>query len=138
MPIHWAAQEGNLRAVQQLLEVRSPFDKPNHEDITPLMYAISSGNAEVVKLLLQAGASVDSRVIRHAVDMEEPTILVLLTGGKPKNLIPVRPSATNSNRLESAPEISKRTLLSKIKGFTRKKKEHLQIHTQSLQRQVSL
>ena len=54
--LHFAAQDGDLARVRQLLaEGRSPhaFDVISH---TPLHYAAASGHIDIMRVLLEAGA----------------------------------------------------------------------------------
>mmetsp|Transcript_54893 Transcript_54893/g.128119 ORF Transcript_54893/g.128119 Transcript_54893/m.128119 type:complete len:269 (+) Transcript_54893:70-876(+) len=62
LTLHEAAQNGDLKAVQDFLQKKKPLDSQDHKGITALGYAIGSNRIAVVKLLL------DSRANPFAVD----------------------------------------------------------------------
>ncbi|MDB6138765.1 MAG: protein kinase [Verrucomicrobiaceae bacterium] len=56
-PIHWAAQEGHAQIVELLLCNGAAADiRTVQEGLTPLMLCICSGNEDVARCLLNAGA----------------------------------------------------------------------------------
>ncbi|KAJ8683271.1 hypothetical protein QAD02_019063 [Eretmocerus hayati] len=56
LPIHWAADRGDLEIFQCLVEAGSNLNATDIEGQTPLHYAASCGHAEVVKYLLSKNA----------------------------------------------------------------------------------
>lgn len=55
-----AAEEGNLRRVEELLDMGAPINHPSKSfKDTPLMVAAGAGHQEIVKLLLAKGADVN-------------------------------------------------------------------------------
>ena len=61
--LHWAAQEGNLAALQAILQrfPRINLEMTGHMRSTPLLLAASYGKAEVTRELLKKGANVTAR-----------------------------------------------------------------------------
>ena len=59
-PLHEAARDGGLAAVQALLDSGGDVDQRHSEGLTPLMVAAASGRPEVVKLLIERGADVNA------------------------------------------------------------------------------
>jgi len=57
------AFNGNLGAVQKLVEAGVPVDSVNTDQSTPLMWAAYNGHTEVAAYLLKRGANVDARDI---------------------------------------------------------------------------
>ncbi|MEM6769329.1 MAG: ankyrin repeat domain-containing protein, partial [Bacteroidota bacterium] len=55
-PLHTAAEEGQIEAVRQLLQLDADVNITDEEQRTPLSYAAEEGNIDVVELLLQNGA----------------------------------------------------------------------------------
>ena len=55
-----AASDGNVTAVQNLLNAGADMNAREHEGETPLMYAAVAGKNEVVKLLLDRGAAINA------------------------------------------------------------------------------
>jgi ankyrin repeat protein len=55
------AASGNIKQVTELLEAGADIDSASIDNFTPLMTAAGGGHAEVVKLLLEKGASVKPR-----------------------------------------------------------------------------
>jgi len=59
--LHWAAQQGDLARVRQLIAEGHPvsaFDDDMH--LTPLHYAAMGGHLEVMRALIEAGADVNA------------------------------------------------------------------------------
>lgn len=56
-----AAARGNVNQVRELLEAGADIDSASIDNFTPLMTAAGGGHAEVVKLLLEKGASIKPR-----------------------------------------------------------------------------
>jgi ankyrin repeat protein len=59
IPIHYAALEGSLEAVQDLLASGVDVDAIDRNGFTPLHFACQESRADVVETLLAAGAAVD-------------------------------------------------------------------------------
>src|SRR5215471_12924453 len=55
----WAAAEGNVAAVEMLIEFGADLHAVSKGGFTPLMFAVREGQSGVVKALLKAGASVE-------------------------------------------------------------------------------
>ena len=64
--IHLAASGGHLDVVEELIRAGSTLDDVDKVGRSPLMWAVACGYVEIVKLLLQAGASVATQGKRHA------------------------------------------------------------------------
>lgn len=62
-PVHEAAQRGETRQLQQLIESGACVNQVTVDSITPLHAASLQGQAQCVQLLLAAGAQVDARNI---------------------------------------------------------------------------
>jgi len=60
-----AASDGNVTAVQKLLNAGADVNAREHEGETPLMYAAVAGRTEVVKLLLNRGADINAVSLNH-------------------------------------------------------------------------
>jgi len=60
-PLHWAAEEGRVKVVQQLLDASATVDTPDSEGETPLLRAVELGHVEVVELVLAARADVNAQ-----------------------------------------------------------------------------
>ncbi len=60
-PLHYAATGGHLALLNLLLENHAYIDAESPNKTTPLMMAAQYGNAESVKLLLEAGADASLR-----------------------------------------------------------------------------
>jgi outer membrane protein assembly factor BamB len=56
-----AARKGDLAAVRALLDKGVPPDSPGRHGLTPLAVAVSVGNFEVARLLVEKGADVNAR-----------------------------------------------------------------------------
>jgi ankyrin repeat protein len=54
--IHYAAENGNIAALEVLVDRGSPVDLRDLTQTTPLMYAAQTGDAEAVRWLLDHGA----------------------------------------------------------------------------------
>ncbi|WP_462317635.1 ankyrin repeat domain-containing protein [Marinilabilia sp.] len=59
VPIHQAAFEGNIEALQKSLNSNTKADLLNPDGHTPLMLAAFNGHTNAVKLLIEKGASTD-------------------------------------------------------------------------------
>lgn len=55
-PLTWAAQEGRLGILKQLLKLGANVDTRDRKDRTPLSRAAGNGHQAVVKLLIESGA----------------------------------------------------------------------------------
>jgi ankyrin repeat protein len=60
-PLHYAALEGNVNQVRQLLATGSNPNAADDDGWSPLHVAAQSGATEVVRILLEMGATVDPR-----------------------------------------------------------------------------
>ena len=58
--LHFKVQEGNLRAVKELVAQGRPLDAYDASDRTPLHYAADGDHLNIAKLLLKAGADVNA------------------------------------------------------------------------------
>eukprot|EP00929_Paragymnodinium_shiwhaense_P120647 TRINITY_DN92641_c0_g1_i1.p1 TRINITY_DN92641_c0_g1~~TRINITY_DN92641_c0_g1_i1.p1 ORF type:complete len:238 (+),score=55.14 TRINITY_DN92641_c0_g1_i1:136-849(+) len=59
-PLEWAcAFGGDLGTIQALIEAKADLEKQDDDGLTPLMAASQNGRADVVRLLLSAGAEAD-------------------------------------------------------------------------------
>ncbi len=56
-----SAQQGDVRAVEGLLDYGARLEAQDNEGYTALMYAANAGNADVVRLLLERGADPDAK-----------------------------------------------------------------------------
>ena len=65
LSIFRAASDGNVTAVQNLLNAGTDVNAREHEGETPLMYAAVAGKTEVVKLLLDRGADINATSSNH-------------------------------------------------------------------------
>jgi Ankyrin repeats (3 copies)/Ankyrin repeats (many copies) len=63
-PVTTAIHENNMEALQILVAHGVGVDEPDEAGTTTLMIAASNGNAELVKVLLKAGANVNYRIDR--------------------------------------------------------------------------
>ena len=66
LPIHLAASSGHAGTVQVLIDAGSVLDDVDKFGRSPLLWATTGRHVEVVKVLLQAGASVTSQGNWHA------------------------------------------------------------------------
>ncbi|CAI6340473.1 unnamed protein product [Periconia digitata] len=57
--LHWAAWRGDTYIVRVLVDHHAKVDKTDHENYTPLSRAAQAGHIDSVKVLLQAGASLE-------------------------------------------------------------------------------
>ncbi|XP_065343629.1 serine/threonine-protein phosphatase 6 regulatory ankyrin repeat subunit B-like [Cloeon dipterum] len=62
--LHYAAKEGNLGIVQQLLSQRADVQLKDHNGWTALHYAILTNNQDLVQKLLDNGADIESKTNR--------------------------------------------------------------------------
>lgn len=58
MPLHIAAINGDLRAIELLLDEGVELNARGEGGMTPLLYAVAHARFEAVKLLLERGADV--------------------------------------------------------------------------------
>lgn len=61
MPIHYAAESGQVEVIQLLLNAGSMVNVSDSDNITPLHLAVSRGHEDAVELLLKAGSRVNSK-----------------------------------------------------------------------------
>jgi hypothetical protein len=59
-PLHWAAHDGDLARVTQLLKAGADARAVNDYGATPMSEAAERGDAALIRVLLKAGADVDS------------------------------------------------------------------------------
>ncbi|XP_002931656.2 ankyrin-3 [Xenopus tropicalis] len=76
--IHMAATQGNNKLMQLLLKNKAPVDAVDEKSQTALLYAVSGGHLKTVKMLLEAGASIDSSIIDAAFATNNERIFGLL------------------------------------------------------------
>jgi ankyrin repeat protein len=60
-PLVWAAREGHVAAVKQLIDKGADIETHSGDSKTPLVCAIDNGHLEVVKLLLDTNADIEAR-----------------------------------------------------------------------------
>ena len=58
--LHWAAQCGDLAAVEKFLAQKYPVNRFDELGKTPLHYAVQEGHLEIIDRLLKAGANVNA------------------------------------------------------------------------------
>jgi ankyrin repeat protein len=58
--LHFAAQDGDLQRVKELISDGHPLDIIDEAGKTPLHYAVENENFEVSKSLIEAGADVNA------------------------------------------------------------------------------
>jgi len=58
--LHYAAAQGDLRRVQELLDAGASPNLPDSHSWSPLHFAAQSRSTEVARALLEAGAAVDA------------------------------------------------------------------------------
>ncbi|MVW79913.1 ankyrin repeat domain-containing protein [Bordetella sp. 02P26C-1] len=63
-PLHYAASKGHIQTAKLLLAHNAMVNAPSPEGTTPIMMAALSGNREMVKLLMDAGADVTTRNLK--------------------------------------------------------------------------
>lgn len=87
-PLHVAAANNAVDAIQVLLEAGANIEKKTHKGMTPLHWAIMGNATEVTRILLEAGANTESRnndgfTVLHKSTMRNmaETILDLLDAG---------------------------------------------------------
>ena len=90
LPIHFAASSGHADVMEVLIEAGSPLDVVDRFGRSPLMWATKGRYVEVVKVLLQAGASVTSQGNWHALHEAckagySELVQVLIDAGSPVN-----------------------------------------------------
>ena len=61
----WAAEEGNVEAIDLLLKGGAELDEQLDSGYTPLLFAVREGRLPAVRALLKAGADVNETVTRH-------------------------------------------------------------------------
>lgn len=74
-PIHYAAQQGDLKSLSSLVTAGTPIDLPDKQDgLTPLMHACqsTSADAEVVQWLIKNGADVNAMTSPRPNPLKEP------------------------------------------------------------------
>ncbi|MCC6630600.1 MAG: ankyrin repeat domain-containing protein [Gammaproteobacteria bacterium] len=59
-PLQWAAYQGDVPGVKQLLSSGAKVNEPNAYGVTALALAAEAGNAPIIRLLLAAGADMES------------------------------------------------------------------------------
>ncbi len=85
-PLHHAADSGLLAAARLLIEAGADVNATSHVKMRPLFLAIRGGqpSLEVVELLLESGAIVDSDLLQRAERVvDDPRLLALLKAWKP-------------------------------------------------------
>lgn len=76
--LHMAAFMDNSRLVQSLLKNGAPVDVMDEKKQTPLFHAVTGGHEATVKVLLEAGASIDASIIDAAFNTNNEHIFGLL------------------------------------------------------------
>ncbi len=75
-PLMHAAKNGDLQAVNRLIQSGKKIDKPSRYSWTPLMFAAREGHVDIVVALLQAGAKAE-----HVSDSVSPSSIMATRGG---------------------------------------------------------
>ncbi|MEQ1827856.1 MAG: ankyrin repeat domain-containing protein [Pirellula sp.] len=75
--LHWAAYWSDANAVRILLGTSIPRDEANLYGVTPLALACENGNAEIVRLLVKAGAN-----IHYELPGKQTLLMTAARGGK--------------------------------------------------------
>lgn len=60
-PLHKAANDGDVKALERLVAEKHEIDAPGANDRTPLHRAVGAGSVAAVKFLLSKGAKVDAK-----------------------------------------------------------------------------
>lgn len=74
-PLHFAVQEHQTRAVEDLLRANADVNSRDQRGITPLMVAARWGFADIINLLIQAGANINAKDRANPVDYGRRTAL---------------------------------------------------------------
>mmetsp|Transcript_26983 Transcript_26983/g.58736 ORF Transcript_26983/g.58736 Transcript_26983/m.58736 type:complete len:391 (-) Transcript_26983:194-1366(-) len=104
-----AAQKGDVKEVQKLIQLGARIDEIDHFDRTALMYAATASQSEVVSILLAAKASASDR------DSEGLTPFLCAAGGK-RRILELKQGtlACLTNLLTAKAEVNEMSL----KGYT--------------------
>ena len=62
----WAIADGNQAAAKMLIEAHADVRASSAKGITPLLYAATTGNVEMAKILLAAGVNPNRKPARTA------------------------------------------------------------------------
>ncbi|XP_072277282.1 CARD- and ANK-domain containing inflammasome adapter protein-like [Pyxicephalus adspersus] len=76
--LHMAAAKDNSRLVLNLLKNGAPVDATDDKKLTALFHAVTAGHEDTVKVLLEAGASIDASIIDAAFNANNEQIFGLL------------------------------------------------------------
>jgi hypothetical protein len=91
--LHEAARDAKLDKVTEFLKSGVPVDQKDYKGVTALGYAVGNNNGAVVKVLLDAGASivvdaVDNTALHYAAGYGRTQILQILLEARVSNLSP--------------------------------------------------
>ncbi|MBL8019502.1 MAG: ankyrin repeat domain-containing protein [Leptospirales bacterium] len=76
--LHQAANKGDAKGLRRHLETNQNIDQPGKGGWTPLDVASYKGHAEIVRILLEAGAHVNARSLQLAQEYGYKEIAELL------------------------------------------------------------
>lgn len=80
MSLHKAALEDNWQLVECLLQNGATIDARNDQNKTALFNAVAKSHEKTVTTLLNAGAKVDSDVVKEAIKLNHKSVLKILLG----------------------------------------------------------
>lgn len=83
-PLHLACStKGNIEIVKLLVEKGAELEEKGKDDNTPLKYAVTSEDLEVVGFLIAKGAKVDGALLNYAVNASTSDMIQLILKAKP-------------------------------------------------------
>jgi hypothetical protein len=79
-PLHLAAKEGNLSAIQELIAQGAPVNATNNHGRTPLFFAAENGHTEAVAELIKHNAEIDTIAQTPAGNYTTPLMVAATMG----------------------------------------------------------